>query len=479
MRLTTSLKATPGVLISIVLLSPLFNTTSAAIRHIEDKDVTVAVERSLQADPVVSHHDIDVVTEDGLVTLSGSVNHLLAKERAAQIARSIKGVRSVLDTLTVQTEPLSDRETEKKIVMILETDPLTEDAKIDVSVSAGNVILSGTVHSQAEQDAVRRIAAGVKGVKAIESRLELDREEARSDEQLRSEISRRLESDALLHDEPVTVAVKDGVVTLGGSVTSALEKKRASDLSRIAGVVHVDAGQLEVDLTHNDAIKEAKTPPTDEEITRAVEAALLQDPRVLSFKPVVSVEDGVVTLTGSVGNLKAKRAAEADARNTFGVRRVKNYLKVRPRSFAADASIAKRVKAALSLDPILYQASIAIDVLNGRVFLRGKVDSRFERRHAEELVSRVLGVVDVANRLTVTPVWTSKSDHELKEDVLVNLSWNPLVDEDDILVRVEDGVVLLMGRVASVSEQDAAKASASLAGAKRVVDKLQIAIDEK
>jgi osmotically-inducible protein OsmY len=46
---------------------------------------------------------IDVSTRDGIVTLSGWVDSLLAKERASEIAATIKGVRAVVNRIAITT----------------------------------------------------------------------------------------------------------------------------------------------------------------------------------------------------------------------------------------------------------------------------------------------------------------------------------------------------------------------------------------
>jgi hypothetical protein len=68
----------------------------------------------------------------------------------------------------------------------------------------------------------------------------------------------------------------------------------------------------------------------DPQIKQAVHDAFVYDPRVDSFNPNVDVDNRIVTLSGVVDNLKAKRAAEQDAKNTWGVWRVKNLLTTRP-----------------------------------------------------------------------------------------------------------------------------------------------------
>ena len=79
-----------------------------AAREIKDIDITLAIERQLQKDEGVPAHLIDVRTKDGIVTLSGPVENLLARERAPEIAATIKGVRSVINFIDVLSIIRSD-----------------------------------------------------------------------------------------------------------------------------------------------------------------------------------------------------------------------------------------------------------------------------------------------------------------------------------------------------------------------------------
>lgn len=71
---------------------------------------------------------------------------------------------------------------------------------------------------------------------------------------------------------------------------------------------------------------------TDEEILRAVHATMEEDSWIISDQIKVSVEDGVVTLSGEVGDYMEARYTWDDAWETEGVRGVINHLTVRTES---------------------------------------------------------------------------------------------------------------------------------------------------
>jgi osmotically-inducible protein OsmY len=84
------------------------NTVGSIVGDIEtaagDAGVTAAVKAKLLADDHVGGLRIDVDTDAGVVTLSGTVRSADERSRAVEIARQVEGVRDVSDRLTVRSE---------------------------------------------------------------------------------------------------------------------------------------------------------------------------------------------------------------------------------------------------------------------------------------------------------------------------------------------------------------------------------------
>jgi hyperosmotically inducible protein len=74
----------------------------AAGRKIADAEITTSVKTKLLGVKDVIANDINVDTNEGVVTLKGSVPTEAQKTRAAEIARGTAGVKSVVNELTVQ-----------------------------------------------------------------------------------------------------------------------------------------------------------------------------------------------------------------------------------------------------------------------------------------------------------------------------------------------------------------------------------------
>jgi osmotically-inducible protein OsmY len=450
---------------------------------ITDRGITSVVESGLRFDKGVSPVGVDVSTSQGIVTLSGTVRNLLAKERALTIAESIRGVRGVIDRTIVAPVSRPDGDIRKTVLWALLRDPATESYQIAVSVKSAVATLSGSVGSYAGRQLAERIAKGVKGIKEVRNDVTISYFAKRTDEEIAADVKARLQWDIWLNGDALISAVKDGKVTVSGAVGSAIGKSRAADDAWVSGVVSVDDTALKIQpSTRNDARHQLKyVIKSDGDIKQAVQAAFRLDPRTTAFAPDATVEGGGVILSGTVGNLKAKAAAEQDAHNIVGVWRVDNLLKVRPTGSFVDSEMEKQLKTALLWDPMLDGSTIDVAVINSVAYLSGAVDSRFETFEAEDVASRVSGVLLVHNHIKVEPDdvvvyndlpyfsdydwpynnwspyymshthWPQPylSDAQIKKDIEGAFVWSPFVARDNITVAVHGGVATLTGTVSS------------------------------
>ncbi len=70
------------------------DTGFALENELTDSNIRDAVENEILFDPAVSLNNLDVTVENGIVTLSKTASHLLARQRAVKISETVKGVRS-------------------------------------------------------------------------------------------------------------------------------------------------------------------------------------------------------------------------------------------------------------------------------------------------------------------------------------------------------------------------------------------------
>ena len=272
-----------GLVLAIFVATGSVNATAAPV--MTDLTIRDAVEDELLFDQAVESHGVTVQCRDGIVILKGQVRNLLAKERAAEIGKTVKGVRSVVNQLEIWPKSLkNDQALHEDIKDALLLDPVTESYKIDVDVKNHEVTLKGTVDSWREKDLAEKEAKGVFGTESVKNAITVVYAVDRKDTDIKADIEQTLRWDTLVDDALIDVKVKDGAVTLTGIVGSAAEKTQAYKDAWVAGIKEIDTTGLRVERWARDAdLRKTKyTVKSDEKIRQAVEKALFYDPRVLA-----------------------------------------------------------------------------------------------------------------------------------------------------------------------------------------------------
>lgn len=424
--------------------------SQSADRELTDRVLMLTIENELLSSPAVDSHRIDVAVEEGIVTLSGSVNNLLASEIAIGLARRTRGTLSVVDQIEVNPVERNDDDLQKDLQAALAADPGTQKLKLTISVSRGHATLTGEVPTHGALILAGRVVSAVAGIRELTNALRAAAPKEVSDVDLQKEIGELLRFEVLLDNARLEVEVKNGEAVLHGVVSNASQRFRAAQLASLAGARKVDTGGLRIDWrkSGNHLRDERYEDATDPQIAAALVRALKHDPRVLSFEPKVHVKDGLVTLTGSVDYLAAKIAAERVARYTIGVRRVKNHLHVRAADEPpSDAEIVRFTREALRRDPYLNHENIVISCENAHTGLYGVVDNEFEREHAVWTASRQRGVVHVENHLNLRNKWKPKADAAIAADLREKLSFILMDPDNKLAVEVTNGVAILDGTV--------------------------------
>lgn len=150
----------------------------------------------------------------------------------------------------------------------------------------------------------------------------------------------------------------------------------------------------------------------DSRIKRSVLDALRLDALVDETEVGVEVDEGVVTLTGTVHDPRKKQAAQDAAHRAANVRDVANEIRVllpwSPR--CSDGEIARSVRRALERDLLIPAADIQTTVSEGVVTLSGVLDHWSERDDAERAVRYLYGVRRVINLIAVRSAGDARSE---------------------------------------------------------------------
>ncbi|POA63588.1 BON domain-containing protein [Pseudomonas sp. GW531-T4] len=189
----------------------------------------------------------------------------------------------------------------------------------------------------------------------------------------------------------------------------------------------------------------------------------------------VTVENGVVTLTGHVNSYAQKISAERAVKGIKGVRALAEEIQVRLEKGAgtADDTIANRALNILNWSSDVPEGDIKIMVQNGWITLEGEVDWQYQKETAERAVRKLSGVVGVDNQLTLCPRVDAGDIRQRIEDALKR---NAEIDAKAIHIKVDGDVVKLEGKVHLWRERQIAERAAwSVPGVRKVDDHLLIA----
>ena len=193
------------------------------------------------------------------------------------------------------------------------------------------------------------------------------------------------------------------------------------------------------------------------------------DPQVNAAQIGVSVNDGAVTLLGTVDSYAEKCAAEAATKRVHGVRTIAQDLMVRVRidHTPSDAEIAGAIQNALDWN-VYIPKTVSVKVEKGSVTLEGKVDWNYQRVSSERAVQYLPGVVSVLNMITLNP---QPSVTHVKEAVEAALRRQAAEDAKSIHVETSGGIVTLTGHASSWQAiSDAVNAAWAIPGVTEVSD---------
>lgn len=213
---------------------------------------------------------------------------------------------------------------------------------------------------------------------------------------------------------------------------------------------------------------------TNEDLKQRIVDELRWEPRVEASNIGVEVRDGAVTLTGHVPTYPEKFAAEDVVQRVKGVKAVADEIEVRlGRSVRyGDSEMAERIGHVLTWNVSVPEDTVKARVRNGLVTLTGEVEWHYQKRHIEQQVRHVRGVVGIINEIRIRP---RVAAGDVKSNIENALHRNADVEADRIDVRVDGGRVTIDGKVKARYERDLVERAVwAAAGVTDVIDNLRV-----
>ena len=214
---------------------------------------------------------------------------------------------------------------------------------------------------------------------------------------------------------------------------------------------------------------------TDSQLKADVIAELMWEPEVNESQIGVSVEHGIVTLTGHPATYSEKVAAQRAAQRVGGVKAlaIEMHVKLEPAYTRTDSAIASAVEHALEWNALVPDGKITPSVENGWVTLKGEVAWDYQRRAAERSTRDLVGVRGVSNLVAVKPL-VKPSD--IRSSIQRALHRQVDREAKALEIKVNGSVVTLEGTVHSWDERVAVQGAAwSAPGVSSVVNDLVVA----
>ena len=241
------------LLLAPIMLAIAVQVTFAKKHDDSPAQITARVEDKLYHAQVYKHGDVEVSVENGVATLTGTVDCVGVKMDAERAARKVDDVTDVVDNINVHAEDVTPRQIGEQARKDILTYPwFTIFDWITLEIQGDRLIVNGQVTLPSKKQDIGNFLAHVKGVADLEDNLEV-LPTSEYDDSLRVAIVRAIYNDPFfIHYgnqalPPIHVMVKNGNVTLEGVVANQLDRAKAETDARLAATYFNFTDNLQIE----------------------------------------------------------------------------------------------------------------------------------------------------------------------------------------------------------------------------------------
>lgn len=206
------------------------------------------VQDAIMWEPLLNAAEIGVIAKDGVVTLTGIVDNYSKKLEAESAAKSISGVKAVVEKIEVKyagSSKKSDTDITNEALNALKWNWEVPVSKVKVMVENGWVTLEGEVPWNYQREEARRAVSRLMGVKGVTNNLKIksDAHDMLEKESIDRALARNWSTD----DDDIDVKVSGHDVKLSGVVHSLYQKDEAERIAWNAPGVWSVKNELEIE----------------------------------------------------------------------------------------------------------------------------------------------------------------------------------------------------------------------------------------
>ncbi len=225
--------------------------------------------------PYLRANDLKVSVHAGKATLKGTVEESVSKDLAKQIALGVSGIKEVNNQIVIKPDYVPAKtSTTRSFGETIDDATITTEVKskllwskhvsgltTDVDTKSGKVILMGSAESPAAKELATNLAMNTHGVVSVDNKLMVkdakpgmsasaksSTQEAGkeiSDGWITTKVKSTYMYSSNVDGSDITVATKDGIVTLSGKVASGAERALAVEFAQnVRGVKSVESRAL-------------------------------------------------------------------------------------------------------------------------------------------------------------------------------------------------------------------------------------------
>lgn len=187
------------------------------------------VQDAIKWEPLLKAAEIGVIAKDGIITLSGSVDSYAKKSEAEDAAKTVAGVKAVVEQIEIKTfsnlDNRDDNDLANEVLDAYKRNWEIPEERVKIKVENGWITLEGDVQWNYQKEAAYRIIKKLSGIRGVSNRITIKSDTNDKIEKLA--IVSALARNWSIKESDIIVNVLNNKVSLSGTVGSWYEKDEA------------------------------------------------------------------------------------------------------------------------------------------------------------------------------------------------------------------------------------------------------------